>query len=390
MKIAFWGNFGTHNLGNECTLHAMLAGVRRHVPGATLVCIGNDPQDVVERHRIAAIKVSPPHAAKAKRLRRLADLARQLADWPRAIRAMRGVDFLIMTGTGMLTDIHEGLFGMPYQMFKWVAAARLCGCQVAFVSVGAEGFKRPLMVRFLVWSLRLAGYRSFRDSVTHERIVALAGTPAEDPVYPDLAFSLPEALMSARPIPEGRRATRVAVGIYSVESGPEGERRYIETVGRFVLWLLEHGYQARIVIGDADYDQRARAALGAWLSERGASERVVDEPATSFEILFDQLADVDLVLATRFHNVLTALLLEKPVISVSHMSKNDQLMASIGLSEYCMPLDDITLEQVVARFRQLEREAASLRLRIREKKALFRQQLEAQYALVFGRLGRRG
>ena len=120
------------------------------------------------------------------------------------------------------------------------------------------------------------------------------------------------------------------------------------------------------------------------VADAGALDRVVEEPATSFEMLFDQLAEADLVVATRFHNVLSALLLDKPVVSVSHMDKNDQLMASMELSEYCMPLANVELEPLIARFRELERNAEPLRERIRAKNALFRQQLESQYALLFG------
>jgi polysaccharide pyruvyl transferase WcaK-like protein len=388
-RIAFWGYFGIHNLGNECTLHAMLLGVRRQLPGASLLCIGKGPQDVMERHGIAAIPIAPVNPAGAetglRRLRRLLDDARQLADWARAIRVMRGVDCLVMTGTGMLHDMRATLFGMPYQMLKWSAAARLGGCEVAFVSVGADGLSAPLQVRFLAWSLRLASYRSFRDRASRERISRVAGTPADDPVYPDLAFSLPEALTGKRPRRAGQTPICVAIGIYAVESGAEGVRSYTEAIGRFVLWLLDNGYGTRIVIGDSDYDQSALAALRAWLAERGALNRVVHQAATSFEMLFDQLAEVDLVVATRFHNVLCALLLEKPVLSVSHKDKNDQLMASMGLSDYCIPLDAVALEPLVARFRKLEREGASLSQQIRERNALFRRQLESQYALVFGK-----
>ena len=385
VKLAFWGNFGTHNLGNECTLHAMLTGVRRRLPHAELLCIGNGPEDVVARHGIAAIAISPSYLqGQGKGRRRLPAVAKQLADWVRAFRVMGDVDRLIMTGTGMLTDTHESTFGMPYQMFKWVAAARLRGREIAFVSVGAEALKAPLKVRFLSWALRLASYRSFRDRASRDRVARIARTPAGDPLYPDLAFSLPEALTSERPKPGGEGPRTVAVGIYAVESGPEGVRSYIAAIGRFVLWLLEQGFRVRIVIGDADYDQSARTALRAWLADQGALERVVEEPATSFEMLFDQLAEADLVVATRFHNVLSALLLDKPVVSVSHMDKNDQLMASMELSEYCMPLANVELEQLIARFRDLERNAEPLRQQIRAKNALFRQQLESQYALLFG------
>ena len=38
-KIALFGTFGTGNLGNECTLQAMLLNIRRRVPNAEVSCI---------------------------------------------------------------------------------------------------------------------------------------------------------------------------------------------------------------------------------------------------------------------------------------------------------------------------------------------------------------
>jgi polysaccharide pyruvyl transferase WcaK-like protein len=387
MKVAFWGNFGTHNLGNECTLHAMLANARRFLPNAELVSVCAGPDDTRERHRVEAVPMARGQGdrvqALPRALRQVEQLVGEVGDWLRVVRVMRGIDQLVVTGTGILTDSNEGPLGMPYQMFKWVAAARLCGHQVSFVSVGAERLNSPYKVRFMGWALELSGYRSYRDQLSKSRAERMTSHAASDPIYPDLAFSLPEGLTSDRAVPARDGKKTVAVGVYTVESGPDGMRAYIDTVGELVLWLLEQGYRTRIVIGDATYDQDARTNLRAWLAERGALERVIDEPAASFEELLEQLASVDLVIATRFHNVLLSLLLGKPVVSVSHMDKNDQLMAAMGLSAYCMPLANAQAPEIIARFRELEKNADELARQIRERNDLFRRQLDDQYRLIF-------
>ena len=88
---------------------------------------------------------------------------------------------LVMTGTGMITDANEGLFGVPYQMFKWVVAARVARRKVKFVSVGAEKLDDPIKLFFLTWSLRLADYRSYRDELTRERATGLLAAANGDP-----------------------------------------------------------------------------------------------------------------------------------------------------------------------------------------------------------------
>jgi polysaccharide pyruvyl transferase WcaK-like protein len=84
VKVGFWGNFGTHNLGNECTLNAMLDGARRHLTDAELVGVCSDPTDTEPRHHVsadraraaafvpAATRPSPPRASPGLGARRLA------------------------------------------------------------------------------------------------------------------------------------------------------------------------------------------------------------------------------------------------------------------------------------------------------------------------------
>ena len=386
MRIAFWGNFGTHNFGNECTLHAMLHAAGRHVPRAELVVIANGPADTSARHHVAALPIAclPPHPSAG--FRPLAKLRRGVArlfDWVRAVRTMRACDMLVITGTGMLADKNEGLFGGPYQLFKWVVAARLCRTKVAFVSVGAEDVWNRLNLALLGSALHLARYRSYRDEASKKRASRLMRKPSRDPIYPDLAFSLAESLTASPPGPRPEKPG-VAVGIYAVDGGPAAMRRYVETVGSFVLWLLERGYRTRIVIGDAAYDQVALAELRAWLQGRGALDRVVDEQASSFEELMQQLGQVDFVVGTRFHNLVLALLLAKPVVSLSHMDKNDELLMAMGLDSYRMPLDTVEPRQLQERFLDMEKNADELRRLIREKAARWRELLEEQYRLVFG------
>lgn len=390
MKVAFWGNFGTCNFGNECTLHAMLAGARRHLPGAELIGVTNNPADTERRHGISALAISPDPTLGSKDFSRapppMRRAVQELRDWLRVLREMRGIDMLVMTGTGLLTDTHEGTFGMPYQMFKWVVASWLWRRKVAFVSVGAEGLNDRMQQFFLHWSLRLAQFRSYRDPLSKQRAERLYSAASGDPIYPDLAFSLPKSLTA--PAAQGPRDGRtVAVGVYAVESDPDTIRSYVEEIGMFVLWLLERGYRPCLVIGDAEYDEAVRLELKAWLEKKAPNE-VVDDRPNAFEELMAQLAQADLVVATRFHNVLLSLVQEKPVVSVSHMDKNEQLMAAMGLESYSLPLGNVQHQDVVARFAMLEQNADQVRAVIRQKLAQFRERLEEQYVLLFADMKR--
>jgi polysaccharide pyruvyl transferase WcaK-like protein len=387
IRAALWGNFGTRNFGNECTLHAMLDSARRHLPAdAECLVVCNGPADTTARHGVSAVPIAPSfptgRETSPQMLRSLLRLSRELWDWVRVVRIMRLVDLLVMTGTGMITDKHEGALGTPYQLFKWVAAARLCRKEVQFVSVGVEDLVSRVPVRLLSWSLRLAHYRSYRDSASRDRATQTLRCDPKDPIFPDLAFSLPRSFETKDPA-AAKSGRTVAVGIYAVEAGAAATVAYVQSVGTFVLWLLDSGYRVSIVIGDADYDQQVRDELSGWLGERGALDRVVNEPATSFEELMGQLASADFVVATRFHNLVLALLLRKPVVSISHMDKNDELMDMFGLSRYRLTMADAQSTRLVEVFELLEVNADPLRRLIDDRAEDFRTKLERQYATVF-------
>jgi polysaccharide pyruvyl transferase WcaK-like protein len=385
MKIAFWGNFGTGNLGNECTLHAALAAAHRHAAGADTLAVCSNPADTVASHGVEAVSIAPARSTARSSPRRstriLGHLAAELRDWVRVAGTMRTADALVMTGTGMLTDKHEPFLGMPYQMLKWAAAAALWRRKVLFVSVGVEELVNPFKVRLMGWALRLARYRSFRDVISRERASGLVRASPPDPIFPDLAFSLPRASATGDGNPPPG-TTAVAVGLYGVET--DAMTAYVDAMGTFVLRLLDRGHRIRLVIGDREYDRRARERLGLWLQERGVGDRVLAEPITSLQELVGELGRTDFVVATRFHNLVLGLLQGKPVLSISHMDKNDQLMAAMGLSAYCLPLNDLEPQRLLESFDRMERSAEELRGRIQERVETWRERLEDQYATVFG------
>ena len=88
------------------------------------------------------------------------------------------------------------LTGALTAMFKWVLMAKLRGCRVLIVSVGAGPINRTLG-RVLVKAIfSLADYRSFRDDASRDYLTGIGFQVERDPVYPDLVFSLPEPMLS--------------------------------------------------------------------------------------------------------------------------------------------------------------------------------------------------
>jgi polysaccharide pyruvyl transferase WcaK-like protein len=400
-KVSLLGNFGWRNLGNDCTLQAIIYHARKYLPDAEINSICTDPEDTSARYNIPAFPIRgmlgrawPGQNNPLIRplLKVLLRIPIELERWVRSFKTLKGTDLLIMPGTGMLSDFAIGPFNLPYDLFRWSIMAKLRKSQLLFVSVGAGPIYNPLTKWFIKSALSLANYRSYRDNFSRQFMENINFDITNDSVYPDLAFSLLEADM---PEPYNSEEEKPVIGVglqtyYGQRGMPQhGEAIYLDYIaklGVFVTWLLEHGYTARILIGDVLVDERAAQDLREIVDKWDGTYkegRFIEEPIPSVEVLLAQIAATDLVVATRFHNVLLALMLNKPVVSISYHPKTVALMAEMGLAEYCHHIDHLDVDRLIGQFIQLEKDAECLKLQIQQKTKEYRRALDEQYAFIF-------
>jgi polysaccharide pyruvyl transferase WcaK-like protein len=313
--------------------------------------------------------------------------------WLQGLKTLWGTDALVVPGTGLLTDAYTLFDWGPYDMFRWSVTAKLCRCKLFFVSVGAG----PLYSRagrfFAKAALALADFRSYRDESTLQYLKGIGFHARNDRVYPDLAFSLPGSLIPRSHDNKGRRPV-VGLGLmeYTGSAKYTVERpistvysEYVEALAEFVEWLLAHDYDVRLLIGDF-VDATLAREFRSLLKERSVTheDRIIDEPATSVEDLLRQLAATDVVVATRFHNVLLSLLLHKPVLAISFHHKCSSLMRQMGLSEYYQDINHLDSGRLIEQFRQLQQNGDCVTRIVREKVRICRDTLEEQYGIIFG------
>lgn len=399
-KIAFFGHFGQGNFGNESTLQAMLCRLRQLAPGAEFTCICTGPEIVAADYGITAVP-SRSRVGKPWRFHNpLANLARRLLlgipiefyRWLKGFETLRRTDALVVPGTGLLTDAYTLFNWGPYDMFRWSVTAKLCGCKLLFASVGA-GPLYSRAGRFLVrTALSLADFRSYRDYSSKRYLEGIGFRADNDPVCPDLAFSLPQVAM-ALGHDRNSKGRRLVVGLglmeyagkYSVER-PTGavQAVYLETLVEFVKWLLAREYNVRLLIGDL-LDVPVTQAFKGLLKERSVTQeagRIIDEPVKSFEEVLAQVGATDFMVATRFHNVLFSVLLNKPLISISFHHKCASLMRQMGLSDYCQDINSLSADRLIKHFCRLEMNVAAVKQMIAARVDACRASLEEQYGVI--------
>ena len=391
-RVAVFGLFGRTNLGNEATLAAFLHNLRCRLPDVAVTCIAPRDSRVSAMHGLPLIDLEPlPIRQMLWRVPRLplrpwVTAAVQLLSEPRrrraAINQLSGFDALVIPGTGVLDDFGQRALDLPHHLLRWCEAARRANIPTLFLSVGAERLNGRLMRHFLRNALNTSAYRSYRDEASRRHAADAGVTVDADAVYPDLAFSLP--LDAWHPLPPiewpPRRVGLGVMGYYGWnKTGSDAKaiyETYLEKVKRSITWLLGHGYSVRLLTGDTFAEERPIRDLVATF---GAN--VVVEPIASFQDLISQILQTDIVIGSRFHNVLLALLLERPVISIGYSLKTRALLETFGVSPLGKPIETFEVDWLQAQFDglgQLPSPTPSIRLKNRE----LRQRLNEQYDIV--------
>jgi polysaccharide pyruvyl transferase WcaK-like protein len=422
-KIALFGNFGTGNLGNEATLEAMIYNLRRYLPNAEISCVCVRPESTALDYGISAIPIrapfpiwkgsnqssngdQSPESSNGSISRRAAEthrwskgfsrLKRGCAypflgayQWRKALLTLKETDLLVMTGTGMVGDYAIGPRDLHYDIFRWAVAAKVCRCKLLFVSVGSGPRLHPSSKRLIKIALALADYRSYRDASSKENLRAIGVDVKDDAVFPDLAFSLPTTVTPKHDLSEKGIVIGVGLMNYHNRLGRSNDetvyRDYLRRVASLVARLLEYGYLVRVLIGDVVWDSDVRQDLKNELEERGLKYehgRLIDHPASSVGDLLLQLSSVDVVVASRFHNVLLALMLAKPVVAISYHEKFKPLMDGVGLGEFCQDIEHIDVDDLLGKLARLQKNYPSFTLQIARETASFRAALDEQYERI--------
>jgi polysaccharide pyruvyl transferase WcaK-like protein len=111
-------------------------------------------------------------------------------------------------------------------------------------------------------------------------------------------------------------------------------------------------------------------------------QRLIAEPAGSLHDLMRQMSQTDIVVATRFHNIVCALKLCRPAISLSYSKKNDVLMVQAGLGAYCQHVEQFDVDALIDQFEKLCASRHESERAIRAQGLVLQARLEAQEAFL--------
>jgi polysaccharide pyruvyl transferase WcaK-like protein len=216
------------------------------------------------------------------------------------------------------------------------------------------------------------------------------GIDAELPVVPDLAFAL-----QARPRLRPRRPgydvalspmVYLRPGLWPKENRAEYER-FVALWADLATERVKCGDRVHLFVSDPA-DMEAVHDVCKLLDDDVRSACEIVDAATPNDLL-EFFRRIDVVISSRLHGVLLAIVAERPVLALSHERKVRTLMRDAGVAEFCTELPGSTADDVLDRLDGLLTELESCGRTLADYAAVARAAVTRQENLLPGLLRRR-
>ncbi len=370
-RVALLGQFGIGNFGNEASLAAVLRLLDGH---ADVVVVTEAPAPTAAAHGVTAV----PFLDEAALRGGMRGLWGKVRDLRWAWAQVRGVDAVVVPGTGILEGQSVHSSAIPLTLLWYALSARLLRVPFVLLCVGADGQGPRLARTFFGWTLRWASCVSVRDAGSSMAVTALSGrVPA---VVADLVLGEPCA-----PVERGRR---VALGVIDTNGTGTVEASWSREayVARCVVLageLASAGVEVTVVGGagldDAIADEIVLACAEPALVTRG--------DAVDLSSLDRELGTCSVVVASRYHNLVAALRAGTPVVSLGYGPKHRWLLEAFGQGALAHDVETFDPRAVAAQIAGLLADPWTARSQIERGLAVARERLETQERALLTMLG---
>ncbi|WP_435199392.1 polysaccharide pyruvyl transferase family protein [Janibacter sp. GS2] len=366
-RVALVGGVGGGNTGNEVSLDVVRDLLRAARDDLRFCVVTPMPVETTTRGLAhPGEPVLPLRAPRSTAGPRTvgAVLRRALAEGRhtcRVVHEVGGMRALVVCGTGVLDDFEEPPWGMPWSLLLWAAVARVRRRPFILLSVGAGPIGGRVSGRLFRATAALATEVTYRDADSLRTMVDLGSVRADARVTCDLAFGREVAPGPAAAPGPGMRVA-VAVMDWGGWSGDDEEARgqYLATLTEAVVGVLDRGHRVVLLVGQPVDVGPAHEVRRSVLSRRpDADLRVADIGA--FDDVVDEILGADLVVATRFHLVVAALVSARPVISIGYAPKNRALLTRVGLAHVDRPAEEVTAAWILEQVDAVARDGARYR-----------------------------
>ena len=412
-QIALLHHTGRGNLGDDAIIDVVVSNIRRRWHSAEITVFSMNPDETKKRHKIPSYPIRRYRWNSGDKPAAIESTERdehKFIDWfrrtrnpavrlPRALicelaflvksyRLLRSFDLLIVSGGGQLTE-RGGPWSFPYALFIWSLMAKRAGVSVLFLNVGAGPLTHSLSRFFVARALRMADYVSFRDKESQE-LAAELGFAGIGYVFPDNVYG---SMVESPSVP-ARGANQAVVGVAPMPYPLSDHLKYppnaqtsqdelIDKMAMFVSFLATQSHSIALFGSDTRADPPAIEELRKVLLECHHISTPEFVPLGSVGELLSRMSAMDYVVTCRFHGVVFAHLLNKPVIAIAHHPKVTHLMNALGLSKYCVDMNTFDPTRLMDTFASLVSDTEVVKRSMASTLAEYRVKLAMQFDGLF-------
>jgi len=374
------GAYGENNAGEDLMLAALINGLRTTIPQCHIVVLTTDisyTQNLFTREEISPGGIRLLYSGRRGPREPGKPIVSSLSWIFKTIKWLFKSNLLLI-GPGNPIQANPHRDKLFFHLSR-AAIARLLGTPYAFIGIGIDRVAWRPTEYFLKKIGNKALFISTRDKKSAEVLIPLGIKHSKVTPLTDISFY--ETKKGTHPCPrwDNRQPSApITIGFNICRFSPKyfpGEviENYHDLMFSWCQWILsENSFSdSRLVffpfcetphLEDTSAFQRLVAKL-----PPDSLHFPIDECRyRSFTDLRSLMRNCDLFLGTRFHSVLLAVQQVVPVLAISYGQKTTHFMKQVGLAEYEIGMEELTLDDLKQKWLRLYSNKASIREELRE------------------------
>lgn len=396
MKIVFLNTHSSLNPGDAGIVLAQAQFFMDHSPGIQMVLISRTPHIDKLFYKTFRAQVLPPlipapsvfktnYQKIAGSLKNIFDLKSKA----KLIKAIKDCDLVVCSGGGYFYSNRKILPGlMFFQNIMHVEVARLLQKSIVFFPQSFGPLYNPLSKK-LIKHILFRGKTSkifVREEISYRLLSQLSnGKPGRIETCPDMVFylsdkRLPKEEHPALKLPRPVMALTLRYWDFpeskSKQEKAEKTERYLNNLEE-VCRIFHRRWGGSVVIfsqvtGPGTFEDDRIISKRFW-------ERVKPdlpdknvlflnrEESLSPQKIMGILSQTDLIVATRFHSAVFALISGTPSISITYQPKSSGIMSMLALERFCVDIGSFTPKDILDRVEVILADPSGMKNEISDK-----------------------
>ena len=331
-KLIILGAYGQQNIGDEAMLSSILKKIDKRY--FEIYVNSSDPKYTSDQYGVDSF-YTPLRKDFLKKI----------------ITFLKG-DIIIYGGGTILTELRMVKISKLtplYRTFFINLLSKLLNKKVIFLGIGVEEVNSWIGRFLLRTSVNLSDVCYVRDRMSY-KVLEKYNCTKNLKLGADLVF-----LNKIKKVSKLKRHRKIIIlPVYRIPSFDKSRKQYVETLSDYALnysrkgYLIEFFPMSCFSKDDINDKEILRLIKREILNKNGNKKTInfYEGPPKNFKEFRRYLDGFDLVLSSRYHGLVMALLNNKPIINLSEFKKNNGLIEDINMKDFSMNNKNLNLKRL--------------------------------------------